>query len=299
MSKPATWLLDHQASIFSQFGEDGVIEKILDTLPKRDNWCVEFGALDGKYLSNTRNLIENKGYFAVLIEADRTHYKNLTKNYLNNSQVKIINKFVNFKENDNLDTILENTETPLEFDFLSIDIDGNDYHVWKAINRYSPKVVCIEFNPTIPNEITFVQVADPKINHGSSLTAMVKLGKEKGYELISVIGVNAIFTKEKYFPLFEIENNSQENLRTDSSNITHLFVGYDGTIFLRGQSILPWHAHIPIIQSKIQKLPRFLRKFPGNYNKIQLAIFGLYLITFYPSLFINALKRKYATRKGT
>lgn len=293
MSKPDTWLLDHQASVFSQSGEDGVIEKILNTLPSRDNWCVEFGALDGKHLSNTRNLIDNKNYSAVLIEASAQHYKKLKKNYSPNKNVTLFNKFVGFKNDDNLDYILKNIDIPLDFDFLSIDIDGNDYHAWNAITNHSPKVICIEFNQTIPNEVEFVQQADPEVSQGSSLSAMVNLGKKKGYELVCVISVNAFFVQKKYFHLFEINNNTPENLRTDTSQITHLFVGYDGTLFMQGPAKLPWHAGIPLAQSKIQPLPRFLRKFPGNYNKPSLALFGLYLLVFHPNLFIKALKKKY------
>ncbi len=49
--KPSNWLLDYGKNVYSQTGEDGVIEKILDILPDRDSWCVEFGAWDGVHLS--------------------------------------------------------------------------------------------------------------------------------------------------------------------------------------------------------------------------------------------------------
>ena len=80
-------------------------------------------------------------------------------------------------------------------------------------------------NSTIPfpNEVSFVQPADPKISQGSSLLALVELGKEKGYELVCVEGVNAFFVKSQYFPLFEIADNSVAVLRRDLSAVTHLF----------------------------------------------------------------------------
>jgi hypothetical protein len=294
MSKSDTWLLDHSASTYSQYGEDGIVEAILSILPERDCWCVEFGAVDGRHLSNTRNLIDHKNYSAVLIEASKKHYKDLVKNYSSNNRITTINRFVGFKDKDNLDTILKDTQIPLDFDFLSIDIDGNDYHVWNAMAHYAPKIVCIEFNQTIPNEVAFIQAADPNVNQGSSLSALVKLGKEKEYELVCVTGGNAIFVRTQYFRLFEIENNSPENLRVDVSAVTHLFVGYDGTVFLRGQGVLPWHEKIPVSHSRIQNLPRFLRKYPKNYNKIEFAAFSAYLLVFHPKLFINAFKRKFS-----
>ncbi|MEO8778707.1 MAG: FkbM family methyltransferase, partial [Rhodanobacter sp.] len=261
MGKSATWLLDHQASTYSQSGEDGIIGKILETLPERDHWCVEFGALDGTSLSNTRNLIEHADYSAVLIEASKVRFKELEANYVHTENVTTLNRFVGFSPNDNLDHILADTAIPQDFDFLSIDIDGNDYHVWKSTSRFVPKVVCIEFNHTIPNEVKFIQPPDPQIAQGSSLSALVDLGKIKSYELVCVEGVNAFFVRSEYFSLFEIDDNSVPVLRTDLSAVTWLFIGYDGTIFLDGRRAMPWHAKLPLKAQGMQRLPKFLRKF--------------------------------------
>ena len=275
MNLRSTWLLEHKSDKYSQHGEDGVIEKILEIIPGNDKWCVEFGAWDGLFLTNTRNLIESKGYSAVLIEADRKKFKDLQRNYSQRKNVITINTFVGFKEENNLDLILSSTDIPGDFDILSIDIDGNDYHVWKALSKYRPKVVVVEFNPTIPTQIQFVQPADSSITQGASLLSLVELGKEKGYELISVLHCNAFFVRKEYYPLFHIESNSPDILRTDLDAISHIFIGYDGTVFLRGACRLPWHG-IDLNESKCQPLPSFLRKYPGNYTKLQLIFFILY-----------------------
>jgi len=60
--KRSAWLLDHASDTYSQTGEDGIIEKILEHIPQKDRWCVEFGAWDGRLFSNTCNLIESKDY---------------------------------------------------------------------------------------------------------------------------------------------------------------------------------------------------------------------------------------------
>jgi hypothetical protein len=298
MGKSSTWLLDHQAQTYSQSGEDGIIKKILETLPVRDHWCVEFGALDGASLSNTRNLIEHAGYAAVLIEASKDRFRTLESNYASNPKVTTLNCFVGFGAEDNLDHILADTAIPADFDFLSIDIDGNDYHVWKAISRYTPKAVCIEFNHTIPNEVEFVQPPDPKISQGSSVTALVNLGKSKGYELVCVEGVNAFFVRAEYFPLFEIEDNSLAVLRTDLGSITHLFVGYDGTVFLSGRQVLPWHCKLPLKASSMQRLPKFLRKFSDSYSPVERLAFAVYLLFSSPRTLASELKkRRGATRR--
>ena len=275
MIRPSTWLLDHQRNVYSQTGEDGVVEKILETLPQTDKWCVEFGAWDGLYLSNTRNLIETKGYSAVLIEADKNKFRDLQHNYSQRSDVITINQFVGFTEEGNLDQIMTPIPIPFDFDLLSIDIDGNDYHVWKAISKYRPKVIVIEFNPTIPTHVRFVQPADPSINQGTSLLSLVGLGKEKGYELISVVGSNAFFIKQEYYQTFHIESNAPEVLWTNLEAITYLFSGYDGRIFLYGNCMLPWHG-IELKESKVQHLPTILRTYPSNYTNLQKKDFRLY-----------------------
>ena len=297
MGKSATWLLDHQGSVYSQSGEDGIIGKILETLPKRDHWCVEFGALDGTSLSNTRNLIEHDDYAAVLIEASTVRFKELEANYVHTEKVTTLNRFVGFSVNDNLDHILADTAIPEDFDFLSIDIDGNDYHVWNATSRFVPKAVCIEFNHSIPNEVNFIQPADPRITQGSSLPALVELGKAKGYELVCVAGVNAFFVRSEYFPLFDIDDNSVAALRVDMSAITWLFTGYDGTIFLEGQRAMPWHCRLPLKASRMQRLPKYLRKFPDSYSLVERVAFGLYLLISSPRTLISEIKKRQRARK--
>ena len=64
------YLLNFRSDIKSQFGEDGIIEKIFEIIPLSDRWCVEFGAWDGQHHSNSWNLINNKDYSGVLIEAN-------------------------------------------------------------------------------------------------------------------------------------------------------------------------------------------------------------------------------------
>jgi hypothetical protein len=220
-------------------------------------------------------LIESKGYSAILIEADKKKFRDLQRNYSQHSNVITLNRLVGFREDDHLDQILSSTPIPYPFDLLSIDIDGNEFHVWKSISKYRPKVVVIEFNPTIPTHIRFVQPADLSLSQGTSLLSLVELGKEKGYELVSVLHFNAFFVREEYYPLFRMESNAPEVLRTILDDITYLFSGYDGRIFLQGSRRLPWHE-MELKESRIQHLPRFLQKYPDNYSKVRKRLFKLY-----------------------
>lgn len=192
-----------------------------------------------------------------------------------NSKVIPLNAFVGFEKESSLDALLEPTDIPVNFDFLSIDIDGNDYHVWQAVQNYKPKVVCIEYNPTISNKVDFVQEPDIEINQGSSLLATDKLAKRTGYELVAVTHTNAIFVDSKYFGLFGIKNNHVDVMRTDEQSVTYIFNGFDGTVFIRGCGKLVWHG-IPYRESKIQPLPKWLRGYPKNYGWIKRMMAKLY-----------------------
>lgn len=267
-TKQNTWLKEFAGNVTSQYGEDGIIAKILEVIGENDGWCVEFGSWDGKRSSNTFSLINDGGYSAVLIEGDSKRFKDLIKTFEGNEKVTLMNTFVGFEKEDGLDALLKTTKIPINFDLLSIDIDGNDYHVWQAICDYKPKVVVIEFNPTISKEVEFVQPQDMRITQGSSLLSISKLAKSKGYELVSTTKTNAFFVDSKYFSLFGIRDNSVGTMMTDESLITHIFCGYDGTVFVRGCGIMPWQT-ITYKESRVQQLPRWARKTVGDRNIIR------------------------------
>ena len=261
----ADYLASYKKIVTSLYGEDGVIEKIFEIIKNGDQWCVEFGAGDGKTISNTYNLIINKQWSAIEIEASKNLYKKLLQTYNGKTQVICINKQINFEGGDSLDNLLLKTPIPKDFDLLSIDIDGNDYHVWSSIEIYRAKVIIIEFNPTIPNDVEFVQPRDMKINQGSSLFSLAKLGKEKGYELVAALGLSAFFVKKEYYALFKIQDNSVPLIRKAHEYETRLFQLHDGTLVLTGNRLLLWHG-LEINQKRMQALPKFLRKYPPQMN---------------------------------
>ena len=259
------WLSEFARNVTSQYGEDGIIEKVLEVVGVNDKWCVEFGSWDGKVSSNTFCLITEKGYSAVLIEGNPKRYKDLLITFGENDRVIALNTFVGFDRDNGLDSIIKETAVPPDFDLLSIDIDGNDYHVWEAIRNYKPKVVMIEFNPTIPATIEFVQSADIRLQHGSSLLSITKLATSKGYELVCTTTTNAIYVDAKFFKLFGIKDNSVKRMMTDESHITHIFSGYDGTVFVRGCGVIPWQG-IAYKESRVQQIPRWATRRVGDRN---------------------------------
>jgi hypothetical protein len=216
-------------------------------------------------LSNTYALIEEQDFAAVLIEGSTERYLELKAALGKNPKITPINAFVGFTAEDGLDQLLAGTAIPKDFDVLSIDIDGNDYHVWNAVENYAPRVVVIEFNPTIPTAVEFVQAADMNINQGASIQSLVNLARGKGYELVCITQCNCLFVRKEYFDLFGIDDNSPGTLRADESLVTWLFCGYDGTVFVRGHRVLPWHG-IPYRERRMQQVSRLFRKFPSNYG---------------------------------
>lgn len=263
-SKSNAWLNEYARSVTSQGGEDGIIEQVLKTIGATDKWCVEFGSWDGVKLSNTYNLIANEGYHGVLIECHEKRFGDLLNTYKDNDRVIPLNRLVGFDSDNCLDKILAETPIPKNFDLLSIDVDGNDYHIWDAVRQCRPKVVVIEFNPSIPPEVEFVQPRDMNVTQGSSILSINKLAKSKGYELVAV-SCNAIYVDAAYFDLFGIHDNSLHELWMDRSSITHIFCGYDGTVFLRGCRVMPWQQ-IRYDESKMQHLPVWARKRFGDQN---------------------------------
>lgn len=254
-----------EENVTSQCGEDGVIRRALEIIGVRDRWCVEFGAWDGRHASNTFALIDRAGYSAVLIESDQSRYEALLRTHSGRDRVTALNRHVGFEGPDRLDEILAPTPLPEDFDLLSIDIDGNDYHVWAALERYRPKLVVIEFNPTIPNEVDFVQRRDLAVSQGSSLTAIARLATAKGYRLIHATTVNAVFVDERYFARFAIDDASPAALRADLSQVTWLFETYDGVLHVAGNRRSRWHD-VPLDAARLQVIPRWLRGFPPTFT---------------------------------
>ena len=264
---------------FSQSGEDGIIVEILDRLSQHitlDGWCSEFGAWDGIHLSNTCYLIKERNYKAVLIEGDSEKVKELKNNFPQNEVAKV-HRFVSFEGSNSLDSIYSEYDIPRDFDFLSIDIDGVDYHIFESLKKFKPKVICIEFNPAIPNAVDYVQAKDMGVKHGSSAKAIVRLADEKGYVLAAVTHCNLILVDEKFADLAIEERQSLEVLNPNGNDGVYIFGGYDGTILSNKEHVrLGWHG-IVVPMSQLQFLPRFFRKYYGDYGVVRRWLFLLFV----------------------
>lgn len=196
--------------------DEGVIEYLMSIIEPKNKYCIEFGARDGKR-AHVLFLINKYNYSSLLIEGDPDAAKELDKNFSDNLKVSTVCSFIIA---ENIEDIFKRNNVPEQPAFLLIDIDGNDYHIWKAIQNYTPDVVCIEYNPSYaPPEKFVIDYKDDFMwsgddYYGASIETMVSLGKEKGYELVhcSSGGDNLFFVKKEFFTEFNINDNSTNAL---------------------------------------------------------------------------------------
>jgi hypothetical protein len=185
-------LIDYRKRVFSQTIEDGIIQGIFENIGTSNKYFIEFGAWDGVRFSNTANLRINEGWDGLLLEGNKDKADKLE--YVKHA----------FLTAENINDHFEKHQVPKSFDLLSIDLDGNDYWIWKAIdeNRFRPRVVVVEFNCNFPNQkeskaIKYQPELDstiPSINYyGASIPAFKKLAKSKGYSLIFRVNNHNLF----------------------------------------------------------------------------------------------------------
>jgi len=197
---------------FSQHGQDIIVLSWLRKIGFLNKVAVEFGAKNGFKYSNIR-MFETLNW--KLYQWDKFFQ----------------NKFVN-KESitvENINQIFEKYEVPKQFDFLSIDIDSNDYWVWKALN-YEANLVLIEYNPNFSTNQSVALKYDPNrvweknVAFSASFSAMVKLGEEKGYIPVDHLGHDILFLKKSFLKDDEIKTI---NINPDLPKKIHNQNGYD------------------------------------------------------------------------
>ena len=246
-------------NIFSQNGEDGVIEYFLQKMQISTGYFVEFGAWDGMHLSNCANLAKH-GWSGCFIEGDSERFTDLQKNYSTYSSIKLVNCFVRRHGDSSLDSILNSVNAPEIIDVLSIDIDGDDHAIWDSISSHQVRLLVIEFNPTIPANLVVIQEEKDDANFGSSLGALWELGNTKGFRLVAVTASNAFFLPNTECEKFSIPTFKPWDLK-DTTFETFLFHGYNGELKLSGNKMLVWHG-INITENQLQIIPKNLRKIP-------------------------------------
>lgn len=190
------------------------IDNVFSIIGTTNKHCVEFGVYNF-YDEHTSKIIMQDGWTATYIECDDNQYKQIVSNCAN-YPVNVVKSFLTA---ENINDVFREGNVPFEFDLLSIDVDGMDYWLWKALT-YRPRVVLIEYNGVKKPGTLAVPPYDPNYvwNHtrymGSSLDSIAKMAKEKGYELYGCDpwGATAFFIVKEEFHKLAIEDNSVEKL---------------------------------------------------------------------------------------
>jgi hypothetical protein len=204
--------------VYSQNDEDGILAEIFKRIGATNKKFVEFGVQNG--LESNGHFLLHKGWQGLWLEGSPDYCKQIHNNFkkpIANKQLNIVNAFI---DKDNINDLIKAGGMSGDIDLLSIDIDGNDYHVWKAIDCVNPRVVCIEYNAKFPPDFEWIMeynkthIWDGSDNHGASLKSLEILGNELGYQLVgtNLMGVNAFFVKKELAKDLFVQLATAENL---------------------------------------------------------------------------------------
>jgi hypothetical protein len=206
---PAADLHGAEFQVYSQWGEDGILQHLLRNIAVPRNIFVEFG-VENYTESNTRFLLINKNWAGLVIDGSAENIEFIKRDDIYwRHNLKAEHAFIT---RENINDLIRRNGIGGEIGLLSIDIDGNDYWVWEAINVIHPSVVVVEYNSrfgpersvTVPYDASFVQLTahHSGLYFGASLAALCLLGRRKGYSFVgcNTAGNNAFFVRAELRP---------------------------------------------------------------------------------------------------
>ncbi|MEO8021588.1 hypothetical protein [Polaromonas sp.] len=238
---------------FSQWGEDGIIDWLVERLPGIPPTFVEFG-VENYFESNTRLLLQLRNWRGLVMDGSISHIDDIRRQ--NVSWRHELSAKCAFIDRDNVDSLLTEAGFGGEIGLLSVDIDGNDYWVWEAIKATSPVIVVCEYNAvfgdllslTVPYKADFqrTRVHHSNLYFGASLRAMISLAKKKGYTFFGTAstGCNAFFVRNDHAPVI---SSAIENIWAYPSNVREAR-GADGSLlFTSGVARGDIIASLPLV----------------------------------------------------
>lgn len=206
-------LADVEFRVFSQWGEDGILEWIVHNYGDMPRSFIEFGVEDYRE-SNTRFLLQNRNWRGLVMDGSDAHVAHIRQDEISwKHDLTAVSRFIT---TDNIDEIIQDAGFSGEVGILSVDIDGNDYWVWKAISNLKPHVIVAEYNSTfgdvhpitIPYRPDFYRTNAHASNvyYGASIKAFEHLAAERGYVLIGSngAGTNAFFVRQERAEFFAL-----------------------------------------------------------------------------------------------
>lgn len=181
-------IADVEFKVFSQWGQDGIIQYLINKIPMSNNVFIEFG-VENYRESNTRFLMMNDNWSGLVIDGSQENIDFIRSEGLYwKYDINAVRAFIT---RENINFLIQSHLPGSDADILSIDIDGNDYWIWEAICCINPSIVICEYNSvfgngariTIPYREDFYRTREHYSNlyFGASLSALVSLAERKGY----------------------------------------------------------------------------------------------------------------------
>ena len=210
--------------VFSQWGEDGIIQFLLKHVSIERSLFVEFG-VENYTESNTRFLLTNNQWSGIVIDGSDENIEYIKRDPIYwATNLKAVSAFIT---KDNINELITKNGISGDIGILSVDIDGNDYWVWQAIESISPRIIICEYNShfgseaevTIPYDPNFVRDSAhfSKIYYGASVSALNSLAQLKGYSLVASnsVGNNIFFVRNDLIGSLPVLSASQAYRRAE------------------------------------------------------------------------------------
>lgn len=206
VAKKSTRLVDFEFKVFSQWGEDGIIQFLISNLCIKNRTFIEFGVEDF-YEANCRFLLMKDNWNGFVIDGSEKNIERLRSSYFywrHPLQSKVA-----FITRENVNSILEESGFHKELGILSLDIDGVDYYVLSELQSWKPSILIVEYNAVFGRQRAVSVPYDPNFHrtskhysnlyYGASLPAFLNLVGKRGYALVGVnsAGSNAFFVQRE------------------------------------------------------------------------------------------------------
>ena len=213
---------------YSQWGEDGLIQYLIDRVAIPKPIFIEFGTEDYAE-SNTRFLLQNNNWAGLLLDGSRENIDAIKRDGLYwRHNIKAECAFIT---RENINELITKNGISGDIGLLSIDLDGIDYWIWEAITVVQPRIVICEYNSlfgpkacvTVPYKPDFVarQAHFSGAYFGASLAAFEQLGRKKRYCLIGSnrAGCNAFFVRVDLCDGLTIKTSQESYVRAQFQNL--------------------------------------------------------------------------------
>lgn len=198
-------LEESEFQVYSQWGEDGIIQHLIDLVSIPQKVFIEFG-VENYTQANTRFLLKNNNWSGLVMDGSEENIQYIKRDPIYWSHnLKVVHAFI---DRNNINSLISSNALKGDIGLLSIDIDGNDYWVWDAIDVVSPRIVICEYNSrfgplakvTVPYDPSFIrsQAHFSNLYYGASIAALADLGDKKGYVLVggNRAGNNVFFVRK-------------------------------------------------------------------------------------------------------